>query len=161
MAYKIRITRDGFEFEAEGDKKFVLDMLNRFDKGKTTVLPEGTSKKNIESSKEDNNIKSISAGEFIRKAGFKKHTDIVLAFGYYLENHSGLSSFAPSDINKCYYESKMEPSNTHQSVIYLIRKGFLMESKDKKADKGWNKYTLTSTGVDFIEKRLSQSGTDK
>jgi hypothetical protein len=29
--YKIKITREGQEFEAEGDKAFVLKMLERFD----------------------------------------------------------------------------------------------------------------------------------
>jgi hypothetical protein len=36
-------------------------------------------------------VKELSPGEFIRQFQFKKHTDFVLAFGFYLERHSDLS----------------------------------------------------------------------
>ena len=160
-SYRLRISREGYEFEAEGDKTFVMDMLNRLG-SPTDVEPliaatgekEGkpTGKK-IPPLKRAN-AKSLSIREFIQKLGFTKHTDISLAFGYYLEKHSGASEFTPADVNNCYYEAKLESSNTSQMIIQNIKRGYLMASK-KKGEKGKNAYTLTSSGEQFIESKLS------
>jgi hypothetical protein len=88
----------------------------------------------------------------------KKHTDISLAFGFYLEKHQGVSEFSPADINNCYYEAKLEPSNTSQMIIYNIKRGFLMAAKKAKDDKGkkGKGYTLTRSGEQFIESKLGR-----
>lgn len=158
--YRIKIAKDGFEFEAEGDKKFVLEMLNKYGKGTASQEEPHGKKTHIEKDTKESKTKSLSHGEFIRKAGFKKDVDIVLAFGYYLEKHSDMSSFTSSDINKCYYEARIEPSNTSQYVTYLINKGYIMPSK-KKEDTGRTKYVLTRSGIEYIEKKLSQHTNDK
>jgi hypothetical protein len=103
--------------------------------------------------------KAVSVGEFIRQFGFKKHTDLILAFGYYLEQHSGVKEFTPADLNNCYYEAKMEPSNTSQAIIQNIKRSFMMVAKaDKKAGKGAaKKYTLTSSGESYIKKVAAKS----
>ena len=157
--YRIKIVKNGLELEVEGDKKFVLDMLARYDKG-TEAAKSGTGSKKTIDSKEQIAGKSLSPGEFIRTTGFKKAVDIVLAFGYYLEKSNGLASFAPTDINACYYEAKMESSNTSQFIILLIRKSFLMEAKQIEK-KGRKKYTLTKTGIDYIEGKLRSNSGDK
>jgi hypothetical protein len=158
-SYRIRIVRSGEEFEAEGDKKFVLEMLKRFDSGKPLsgeepiVTPTAKRKgKGVQFAPSTG--KPVSVGEFIRQVGLKKHTDIVLAFGYYLETHSGLKDFAPADINACYYDAKVEPSNTSQMIIQNIKRGFMMASK--KAGKGDKRYLLTQTGVDFINAKMNK-----
>lgn len=93
-------------------------------------------------------------GEFVRQLGLKKHTDIVLAFGYYLEKISGVREFSPADINKCYYEAKMENSNTSQMLIQNIKNGRIMPARGTK-----KLYTLTKTGEDFIETVLNKKKT--
>ena len=95
--------------------------------------------------------KKISVGEFIRQLGFKKHTDLVLAFGYYLEKNAGLQTFTPADINSCYYEAKMESSNTSQMIIQNIRRGLLMAAKKDKDQGKKGAYTLTHSGEEYIE----------
>ncbi len=159
MTYRIKIIKAGLELEVEGDKKFVLEMLKRYDKGTESTKAGTSHKKDIEILHETTG-KSHSPGEFIRRTGFKKDVDIVLAFGYYLEKYSGLASFAPTDINACYYEAKMESSNTSQYIILLIRKSFLMEAKQAEK-KGRKKYTLTKTGIEYIEEKLNSNGGDK
>jgi predicted transcriptional regulator len=77
-----------------------------------------------------------------------------LAFGYYLENQSEAFEFTPADINNCYYEAKIESSNTSQMIIQNIRRGFMMLSKSK-SDKGRKRYTLTSSGEKYIETKLT------
>ena len=95
--------------------------------------------------------KGISVGEFIRRLGLKKHTDLVLAFGYYLEKYSGATEFSPAEINRCYYDAKMETSNTSQMIIYNIKRGCIMEAKSANSKgKGKKSYTLTNTGEQVI-----------
>lgn len=167
-SYRVRIDRGDVHFEAEGDKKFVLEMLARFEKPASTALSaesrgpsEATSKsargKRARASAPDVG-KGLSPGEFIRQFGFKKHTDFVVAFGYYLEKHSGLTEFAAADINNCYYEAKMESSNTSQMIIQNIKRGYMMEAKGTaKGTKGAKKFTLTRSGEEHLQKALARS----
>jgi hypothetical protein len=150
--YRIKIVREGVEFEAEGDKSFVLKMLDRLEgeKSKTKTEPSTKSTKGAK----DLQRKHISVGEFVRQIGVKKHTDIVLAFGYYLEKYSGVTEFTPADINACYYDSKMESSNTSQMIIQNIKRSRLMESKTGESKK--KSYVLTRTGEEFIESNLNK-----
>lgn len=159
--YRLRIAREGYEFEAEGDKAFVMDMLSRVGSPadpEGLVLPKGakddkpSGKKALQA--KSSGAKTLSIREFVQKLGFTKHTDISLAFGYYLEKHSGTADFTSADINNCYYEAKLESSNTSQMIIQNIKRGYLMPSK-QKGEKGKNSYTLTSSGEKFIESKLS------
>jgi len=157
-SFRVRIHRGDQQFEAEGDKKFVLDMLKRFESGSDVYLPPappraGKAEKPIRL--EGPAAKSLSPGEFVRQLGFKKHTDLVLAFGYYLEHQLGAKDFTPADINNLYYEAKIENSNTSQMCISNIRRGFLMEPKGVKKG-GKKRYTLTQSGEDHVKARLSK-----
>src|SRR5580693_5530635 len=120
MTYRLKITRGDLNFEAEGDKKFVLEMLARLDRPPSpppaSVEVTRTAKGRV-SAPQLVIAKGTSPGEFIRQFRFKKHTDFVLAFGYYLEKYSGLTEFSAADVNNCYYEAKMESSNTSQMII--------------------------------------------
>lgn len=149
QTYRIRMSKGDQNFEAEGDKRFVLEMLKRFEGG-------GVSRAAPSAGPPDPvglaSSKRVSVGEFIRQLGVRKHTDLVVAFGYYLEEHSGLKDFTAADINNCYYEAKMETTNVSQSIIQNIKRGYLIEAKgDKKTKKG-RRYTVTATGQFFISK---------
>jgi hypothetical protein len=157
--YKIRIAREGIEFEAEGDKAFVLAMLKRFDGDSAATASSGkeaarSSKSKAAKPGSVGPSKSMSIREFVQQLGPKKHTDITLTFGYYLEHFSEAKTFTGADINACYYDAKIEASNTSQMIIQNIRRGFMMEAKDKEV-KGRKRYTLTRSGEDFIEKQLN------
>ena len=148
--YRIKIG----DFEAEGDKKFVLDMLAKFGDSATASKPPDTSSTR-EKAPIDATGKSVSVREFIQKLAFNKHTDIGLAFGYYLEHSLGKASFTPADLNNCYYEAKMETSNTSQMIIQNIKAGRMMPAKKGKEDESKKKsYTLTTTGEEFIANKL-------
>ncbi|OGU35592.1 MAG: hypothetical protein A2068_09455 [Ignavibacteria bacterium GWB2_35_6b] len=150
--YRIKIVRDNQEFEVEGDKEFVLEMIEKFEtfSDKQTLQSYGNEFKEGEKPiSKTVSTKPVSVGEFIRLLGFKKHTDIVLSFGYYLEIYGDLKEFSPADINNCYYEAKMESSNTSQMIIYNIKKGFFMPTRGENKN-----YTLTQTGIDYIKENL-------
>ena len=153
-AYRIRIVKGDLQFEAEGDKKFVLDMLKRFDPSSPMPASDLKPKPGRTPAQRGAAAKGYSPSEFIRQLGLKKHSDIVLAFGYYLERETDKKEFSPADINNLYYEAKMENSNTSQACINNTRRGFMMEAKGtKKGSK--KKYTITRSGEEFIEKKLS------
>lgn len=155
--YRIRVLRGEVEFEVEGDKQFVIEMLDHFESGHGStggVVSEGD-----QSPPKPNVIgKALSSREFLQKLGFKKHTDIVLSFGFFLEHDGDKTSFTPADINNSYYEAKMEKSNTSQMIIQNIKSGRMMVSKKKDGEKSARKsYVLTDSGESFIKKKLAST----
>lgn len=159
VTYRLKIGDGDRQFEAEGDKKFVFDMWKKFQEQNGYIKVEPLMKKGQKDLQSEVTVasrsaKQLSMGEFVRQLGLKKHTDIVLAFGYFLEKISGVREFSPADINKCYYEAKMESSNTSQMLIQNIKSGRIMPAKGGK-----KLYTLTKTGEDFIETALNKKKT--
>ena len=160
-SYRLKIVHEGREFEAEGDKSFVLQMLKQYGPqalGASHGEAAGGKKsreKLVQAAVSPTAGKSLSIREFVQQLNLKKHTDITVAFGYYLERHQGVPEFTPADINNCYYEAKLEASNTSQMIIQNIKRGYLMASK--KGEKGKSRYTLTSSGEKFVESKLQSS----
>jgi hypothetical protein len=164
--YRLKIVQEGREFEAEGDKAFVSEMLKRYGPQAlpTSAEPAGQKGERAGVGKRASAVarpttgKLLSIREFIQQLDLKKHTDITLAFGFYLEKHQGVSQFSPADINNCYYEAKLEPSNTSQMIVQNIKRGFLMAARGAAAkareEKGKKGYTLTRSGEQFIESKL-------
>jgi hypothetical protein len=160
--YRLKIANAGYEFEAEGDKRFVLEMLKRFSPQGNTAIPVSEVPASLKTADRKKPApvlargKALSIREFIQQLGLKKHNDISLAFGYYLEKYAGVPEFTQADVNNCYYEAKLESSNTSVMISRNIKRGFLMPSK-KKGEKGRNRYTLTASGEKFIESKLPRS----
>lgn len=158
MSYRILIAKGDSRFEAEGDKRFVMQMLAKYGAlGSQAVEPSARPQtKALAPTKGQSTPASIvggkktSVGEFIRQLELKKHIDLVLGFGFYLERTAGLDSFTSADINNCYYEAKIERSNTSQMIIQNIKKGFMMAAK--KGEKKRQAFVLTRSGEDFIAK---------
>lgn len=157
QTYRIRVSKGDQHFEVEGDKRFVLDMLKRFEGGN---LPRGALTEAASDPATLASSKQVSVGEFIRQLGVRRHTDLVIAFGYFLEMHSGLKDFTPGDINNCYYEAKMDTTNVSQSIIHNIKRGYMMEAKGDKTAKG-RRYTLTASGQAFVEKITADKSQSK
>lgn len=152
---RIRIVRGDIEFEAEGDEKFVKEMLSRFEN--VTSIPSGdTLADTSQSAVAPVSGKRLSVREFVQKFGAKRHADKIIAFGYYLEKFLGKIEFTAADINNLYYEAKLETSNTSQAMIGNIRRGLLMEAAGQKKGAGKKRYTLTHSGEQFVEKRLGK-----
>ncbi len=158
--YRLKIVQEGREFEAEGDKAFVFEMLKLY-APQAPISGSLTGKTSLKASPAHAPLvrpitgKALSIREFVQQLGLKKHTDITLAFGYYLEKHQGVGDFTAADISNCYYEAKLEASNTSMMIAQNIKRGFLMASK-KRGDKGKNRYTLTRSGEQFVETRLQR-----
>lgn len=159
-SYRLKIG----DFEVEGDKAFVSEMLKRYGPQAHPASSERAGQKSekagdakrMSAVSRPTSDKALSIREFIQQLEMKKHTDITLAFGFYLEKHQGVSEFGPADINNCYYEAKLEPSNTSQMIVQNIKRGYFMEAKRREGKKGkkGKGYTLTVTGEKFIESKL-------
>jgi hypothetical protein len=157
---RVRIVRNGEELEFEGAAVFVKEMLERFHvtpgsgpaTGVRTVVP---AEKATPALLAPQRGKELSVGEFVRQLGFRKHTDFVVAFGYYLEKFKGVSEFTAADVNNCYYEAKLESSNTSQMVFQNIKRGYMMEGKS--GNKARRAYTLTSSGETFVKNALGDA----
>jgi len=154
--FRVRIRRGDNEIEVEGDKKYIAQIIKEFGFSdsvasgpgpkayKKDVISEVISQKGLGG--------KMSAAEFVLKHQIKKHTDLVLGFGYYIEKVKGMDKFTPGDITSCYYEAKLDPSNTSQMIIQNIKRGFLMDAKgSEKGAKGRKFYTLTQSGVSYVE----------
>lgn len=158
---RIKITKEDLQLEAEGDRTFVLEMLNRFENNISATAAKPTKANKTAGkplqSESDHVNKQLSISEFVRRLGIKKHTEIVLSFGYYLEKYSGVTKFTPADINKCYYDAKMESSNTSQMIIQNIRRSYIMQAKSDHGENTAKKgYVLTKSGEEFIDNKLAK-----
>ena len=155
MNYRICIAKGDTHFEVEGDKKFVLQMLAKYRDVEPSILDRSASQPAKTTPEKATTVaqtgKRTSVGEFVRQLEVTKHMDLVLAFGYYLEKMTGLASFTIADINNCYYDAKIENSNTSQMVIQNIKKGFMMAAKTKE-DKGRQAFVLTRSGEEYVAK---------
>ena len=157
--YRFRYSADNKEFEVEGDRAFVIAMIKRYGPdatlNPTPIHSKGKSGKGVPLPDQPA-PKDVSLREFIQKLNFKKHTDIVLAFGYYLEKFRGNRDFTSVDVNNCYYEAKLEPSNSSQMIANNIKTGRMMEAKapEKSKKRGFH-YTVTASGEKFIAERIT------
>lgn len=163
--YRVKIVRAGEELEFEGDKTFVYDMLKRY--GETSsAAPITPTRRGKASAKGDQAAaapragRALSVGEFVRQTGLKKHTDLVVAFAYYLEKHGDLKEFTSADINNCYYEAKIESSNTSQMLSQNIKRSFIMYARGSTPKKGrgaGKRYTMTTKGEHFVDSKLNKA----
>ncbi len=156
--FRVRVRDGEKELEIEGDRKYIDQMLKRFGYLGGTANPEIGAKASaatpaLAAGKEKN-----SPAEFILQLQLKKHSQIALAFGFYLEKFKGMAKFTPGDINNCYYEAKMEPSNTSLTIMQNIKRGLLMAAKGSTKDSGGKRYyTLTQSGMHLVEKGFKKA----
>ena len=99
--------------------------------------------------------KKLSVKEFLLT---KKPTDDVqrtLAIGYYLEYFESMDRFNVRDLADGFRSAKEPlPTNINDKVNLNIRKGHMMEAKEKKdKSKAW---VLTNSGEKFVEEGLPE-----
>jgi len=97
--------------------------------------------------------KKLSAKEFLMTKNAKADTQKVLALSYFLEHIEGIASFNVSDLETTFRSAKEKlPKNMNDAVNKNIRRGFIMETEEKKdLKKAW---VLTSTGERYVENEM-------
>jgi hypothetical protein len=99
--------------------------------------------------------KRISIKEFILSKKAKGDVQRTLSIGYYLEKYEAFSSFDVRDLEKGFRDAKEKvPNNINLCVIANIKKGHMMEAKEKKDRlKAW---VLTNSGEEHVESGLKK-----
>lgn len=94
--------------------------------------------------------KSVSIKEFILAKKPKNDVLKTLTIGYFLEKYEGFTCFNVQDIRNAFKNAKEPlPHNLNLCVIWNIKKGHMMESKEgKDKRKAW---VLTASGERFLE----------
>lgn len=145
--YVLRYKKGDIEIEVQGDKAFVeekfKELLNLG--GQAAEKREKAPAEQITQTE-----KSMSLSEFMKRRNPKSHGDKILVFGYYLEKIKGYESFNLDDIEKCYQDARLpKTKNFSLYITRLIRKGYLMDSEQKKDNK--KAWKLTKDGIDYVE----------
>lgn len=94
--------------------------------------------------------KRISIKEFILSKKPKNDVQRTLCIGYYLEKWEAISAFNIKDLEEGFRDAKEKvPNNMNLCVTANIRKGHMMEAKEKKGNlKAW---VLTNSGDKHVE----------
>lgn len=86
--------------------------------------------------------------DFFAKGEVRSRVDLALFIAYYLEKARGVESFTSADIDKCYYDLRINEPNTTQMIMQNVKKGFLMSAKGKKGKT--QRFVLTRKGKQYI-----------
>lgn len=143
MQYKIGLRKGDFEVVVEGsrewvEKKFEELISGDFESSLLEHLQEGGMPETL--------------GEFLDERGNpKKHTDVVVVFGYWLFKKEKAQSFNVKDIVKCYDRTrKPKPTNPNQIINANVATHLFAEASGKKD--GLKAWVITRPGEEFVEK---------
>lgn len=94
--------------------------------------------------------KNLSIREFILSKHPKDEIQKTLLICYYIESNMNIPFFNVKDIESGFRQAKEKlPRNINYNVFMNIKKGYLMESNEKKDNlKSWS---LTNSGIRFLE----------
>lgn len=96
--------------------------------------------------------KDLSIKEFLiqKNAQNVSIVEKTLVICYFLENHLSTNPFNSKDIEDVFRLAKEKPpTNVADMINKNVKKGLLMEDKEKKDNK--KAFTLTSTGESYVE----------
>lgn len=93
--------------------------------------------------------KKQSVKEFVLAKNPKSDVVKALVIAYFLEKYEDMPSFNASDLENGFRTAREQiPTNINECIAKNIRKGHMMETKEKKDN--LKAYMLTSSGEQFI-----------
>ena len=129
--YRLRYRRGDRELELEGDKEWIEKIFKEFMKGEIKkTFPENMIT-------EKGKIKGLpmSVVEFLKSKGDpKEHTDLIIAFSYWLFHMENMESYNVDDIRRCYDEARITPPKNPTDIM------------NKMQGKGWLKFVGEKDG---------------
>jgi hypothetical protein len=100
-------------------------------------------------------VKAVSIREFLISKAPKTKVDMALVIGYHLEKQSQISPFNLDDLTGAFAEAKEPlPANPSDLLYQNVKRGFLMEAREKKA--GSKAWVVTNSGERFVEHGLKE-----
>ena len=126
----------------------ILDLLKRIDGRLSAPAPVPSSEHSTQASIPSS--KKLSIGEFLQTCAPTSKTEAVLAIGYFLEKHDGVSPFNASDLKRMFRAAKeIPPANVNDAANWCVKNRHMMEEPEKKDNlKAW---VLTRTGEQHVE----------
>jgi hypothetical protein len=150
--YRIRIKLSGLEIEAEGDKRFVIENIEKYKKEMQLVAEELRFKEDKEGKKEEESeFEKLSLAEFYKKKQPKDYNETVTIFSYWITKRKGVEGFAPKDIESLFSEiGAPKPANIPQIMKTLAggKKAHLVRAGNRGL------YKISLLGIDFVENKL-------
>ena len=105
--------------------------------------------------KEEPTTKKLSIREFLISKKPKTDVDKTLVISYHLESYQDYPSFNIAHIENGFRSAKETvPQNINDIINKNIRKGFIMDTEDKKDGK--RAWVLTNLGLQYIENGLKK-----
>lgn len=99
--------------------------------------------------------KRMSLREFMNSLSMSSDVQRALAIGFYLEQHEQMGSFNAQDIKRGFSLAKEpSPKNINDTINKNIRKGYFMETDERKD--GTKAWTLTNSGIESINEEVGQ-----
>ena len=142
ISYRIKLRRNDFEVEVQGDKLWVESKFKELITEKASVVGLGE-------------IARMSMpetlGEFMdQKGNPEKHTDVAAVYAYWLFKVEGMKSFNVKDITSCYDSTrKPKQSNPNMTINQNVATHLFAEAPEKKD--GYKAWIITRTGEKYIE----------
>jgi len=129
--------------------KKVLDLEKRI--GALEILVGGEKSNTIASP-----AKKLSVKEFILLKKPSGDVQKSLAIAYYLEKNEDMRSFNVEDLAH-YFQLAKEPTpeNLNDKINMNIKKGHVMEAKEKKENK--KAWVITNTGEQFVDNNFKET----
>jgi len=99
--------------------------------------------------------KKLSVKEFILDKKPSGDVQKALAIAYYLEKNESMKSFNVEDLAH-YFQLAKEPTpeNLNDKINMNIKKGHVMEAKEKKENK--KAWVITNTGEQFVDNNFKE-----
>lgn len=131
----------------------LIDIID--DHEKRIVALEGLGAKDVSMGNATPVNKKVSLKEFLLSKKPSNDVQRTLAIGYYLEKFEGMTSFNFGELEGSFVSAKEKaPENINDKVNMNIRKGHIMELKEKKNNK--KAWCLTSTGEILVENNFQK-----
>lgn len=103
----------------------------------------------------NNLIKNISIREFLNSRKPSNDVQKTLLIMYFLEQYENNSSINIDDIRTGFRNAKEPiPKNISDKIYMSIKKGYVMETNEKKDKK--NCFIITNTGERFVDSKLKE-----
>lgn len=101
-------------------------------------------------------VKKLSVKEFILLKKPSGDVQKSLAIAYYLEKNEDMRSFNVEDLAH-YFQLAKEPTpeNLNDKINMNIKKGHVMEAKEKKENK--KAWVITNTGEQFVDNNFKET----
>lgn len=185
MLNEVRFKIGEIEFEAKGDSDIIERERNEFVSKLLPLAVEAMAKtksydKNLfveqldikeiplsiqDVSSTSNNgceeLERTNLASYINKNGVNCDTDFILFAAYFDEMKNGTKEFSSEEVKKYYIESRNpEPSNISGTILYLAKKGLIMDSPYSPKSKP-KKYIISDEGLSHIKNYLPKEKNEK